>query len=439
MRLIFELSLFLCLLPLCCAAASPDRTGLLKRFLRYAALNTASDAASKIRPTTEGQTRFARLLVDELHEFGLTDAKVNQQGYVYATLPASRGFGEKALPVPGFIAHLDTVGLLGKSPVKPVVHRKYAGGDLVLPGDRSQVVSPKEHERLAAKKGSDIVTSDGRTVLGADDKAGIAEIMTAIDLLTNDSLFPHGPVKIAFTPDEETGCGMDAFDGKKWGADFAYTVDGEQLGELNDETFNATSAYVTFTGRNCHPGSAKGVMVNSLYAAAKFLAGLPKTQRPEAVAGRKGYQHPHNIVGEEESATVQLILRDFTLPGIQARQKLLRDLATRTAKSFPGIECKVRIEESYRNMKQAIEPYPFLIALAAEAMRMAGITPVKRPIRGGTDGARLSFKGIPCPNLFSGAENVHSRTEWVAVDDMAKSVETILNIIRLWPSRAVRK
>lgn len=462
MALLLKLTFCLCLIPVTWAMASPAKARggcsrrpvgagpvataapevvhrkVLDRFLRYAAIDTASDSEAKVLPTSEGQRRFADLLVGELQGLGLDHCGVSPNGYVFATLPATPGFNGKGIPVLGFICHLDTVPLLGPGPIRPVVHRRYGGGDLVLPGDRSQVIRVKEHRRLAEKIGSDIVTSDGTTILGADDKAGIAEVMTALEML-REHPFPHGQIEIAFTPDEETGRGMDGFDGKGWAARFAYTVDGEQLGEMNDETFNAASAKVTFYGRNCHPGSAKGVMVNALYAAARFLEALPADQRPEAVDGRAGYQHPYSVNGEEEAVTVQLILRDFSLDGLKARQKLVRALATRIARGLPGMRAEVGITESYRNMKPVIDRHPFLIAAAEQAMREAGVTPVRVPIRGGTDGARLSYQGVPCPNLFSGAENVHARTEWIAVDDMVRAVATIVNLVRIWPEQAAAR
>ncbi|RCK78279.1 MAG: Tripeptide aminopeptidase [Candidatus Ozemobacter sibiricus] len=426
------LAVLCCLLPVGITAGGAIHRRVLERFLRYAALDTASDSAARTLPTSEGQRRFADLLVGELRGLGLSDARLAAQGYVYATLPATPGHEGTALPVLGFICHLDTVPLLGSGPIRPIVHPAYAGGDLVLPGDPTQVLSPREHPRLRDKIGSDIVTSDGRTILGADDKAGIAEVLTAIELLRERGI-PHGPVAIAFTPDEETGRGMEGFDVAGWGASYAFTVDGEEVGELNDETFNAASATVVFTGHNCHPGSAKGVMVNALYAAARFLSDLPPRQRPEAVDGRVGYQHPHTVTGEEEEARIKLILRDFSLTGLRQRQRLVRELAARTARRFPGVRATVTIEEGYRNMKPVIARHPFLIAAAEEAMRRVGLTPIRRPIRGGTDGAVLSYKGIPCPNLFCGCENPHSRTEWIAVDDMVKAVETIVELIRVWP------
>ncbi|MBI4863414.1 MAG: peptidase T [Candidatus Riflebacteria bacterium] len=409
---------------------------VLGRFLRYAAIPTQSkDQAGKV-PSTDSQWTLARLLVEELKTVGLKDARVDSKCCVYATLPSNLPPGKaEKIPTIGLISHLDTSPDVPEGPIKPVIHRKYAGGDLALSNDRSRVLTVAENPLLKKQIGADIVTTDGTTLLGADDKAGIAEIVTALEELVANPGILHGTIKIAFTPDEEVGGSVDAFDVKGWGARYAYTVDGEQLGELSDQTFNASAGTVTFLGKNVHPGDAKGKMVNSLYAACRFVGELPRSIRPERVDGFEGYIHANAITGSEEKTTVKLLLRDFQRSGIQRKTALLERLLKRIQREFPGTKATLTVTESYRNMHDVLKDVPFVTDFAAEAMRSAGVTPVFKPVRGGTDGSDITFKGVPTPNLFTGGHNPHSRFEWISSRDMEKAVLTLVNLVRIWAEK----
>lgn len=403
---------------------------LLERFLRYVRIDTQSQEDVEEVPSTAKQFDLANLLLDELKALGLADARVDKHCYVYATLPSNLpiDFPNK-VPAVGFIAHLDTSPSVSGNNVNPLVH-EYRGGDIVLPG--GTVIAEAESPELKRFRGGTIVTADGTTLLGADDKAGIAVIMEVLERLCTDHGIQHGEVKIAFTPDEEVGRGSEFFDIEGWGARYAYTVDGEKLGELNVETFNAAQAVVTFHGKNTHPGYAKGIMINSQYALADFILALPRDARPETTDGRQGYLHPYVIEGNEEKSQVKVLLRDFDIQGISEKQRTIEEIKERVLAAWPGLKIDITVKERYRNMIEVLRQFPKVADLASRAMKAAGIEPLYLPIRGGTDGAGLSFRGLPAPNIFMGCNNPHGKLEWVALEGMEKSVQTVINLIGLW-------
>ena len=407
---------------------------VLDRFLRYVVIDTQSDPASPTVPSTEKQKDLGRLLVRELQEMGIADAHLDTYGYVYATIPAT---SDKHVPVVCFCSHMDTSPDCSGKNVKPQVVSNYRGGDLVLPGDPSQVISASEHPALAGQIGNDIVTTDGTTLLGADNKAGVAEIMDAAKFLIEHPEIKHGPIKILFTPDEEIGRGVDKVDLKKLGADFAYTIDGETAGYLEDETFSADGATVTITGVSAHPGFAKGKMEHAIKIAARIVERLPaNTCSPETTEGKEGFLHPIGMSGSLESAKLSFIVRDFTEQGLKEKEALLISIVDDVMEKFPRSSATIEIKPQYRNMKEIVDRHPEIIDHAMEAIRRSGLTPVRSSIRGGTDGSRLSFMGLPCPNIFSGAHAFHSRLEWVSVQDMQAAVRTIVNLAMIFEERA---
>jgi tripeptide aminopeptidase len=404
-----------------------------ERFLRYAVIDTQSDPASPTCPSTEKQKNLGRLLASELREIGLPDAHLDENGYVYATLPANT---DKRVPVICLCSHMDTSPDCSGANVKPQIVRNYQGGDIVLTADPSQVIRFKEHPALANQIGHDIVTTDGTTLLGADNKAGLAEIMDAVHFLKNNPQIKHGTIKILFTPDEEIGRGVDKADLKKLGADFAYTIDGESAGQIEDETFSADAATIVIEGVSAHPGFAKGKMEHAIKIAATIVERLPKNQSPETTEGREGFLHPIAIGGTLETATLGLIVRDFTEHGLREKEALLETIIQGVMKNYPRSTYRLDIKPQYRNMKQVIDAHPEIVEYAIEAVRRAGLTPVKTAIRGGTDGSRLSFMGLPCPNIFAGEHAFHSRLEWVSRQDMEKAVQTIVHLAMVWEERA---
>ncbi|SDS11459.1 peptidase T. Metallo peptidase. MEROPS family M20B [Bradyrhizobium canariense] len=405
-----------------------------ERFLRYVVIDTQSDAASATCPSTEKQKDLGTLLASELQAMGIRDAHLDAYGYVYATIPANT---DKKVPVICFCSHMDTSPDCSGKDVKPQIIRNYRGGDIVLPGDRSQIIRAAEHPALADQIGNDIVTTDGTTLLGADNKAGVAEIMDAAHFLINNPQIKHGTIKILFTPDEEIGRGVDKADLKKLGADFAYTMDGETAGNIEDETFSADGATVTIEGVSTHPGYAKGKMEHAIKIAAAIVDRLPKdTCSPETTEGKQGFLHPIAISGALEKATLSFIVRDFTDEGLKEKEVLLEDIIKEVMKDFPRSTYRLEIRQQYRNMKQVIDAHPAIMENAIEAIRRAGLKPVKTSIRGGTDGSRLSFMGLPCPNIFAGEHAFHSRLEWVSVQDMEKAVQTIVHLVMIWEERA---
>jgi tripeptide aminopeptidase len=405
-----------------------------ERFLRYVVIDTQSDPASPTCPSTAKQKDLGALLAKELRDLGLADAHLDEFGYVYATIPSNT---DKQIPVICFCSHMDTSPDCTGRDVKPQIVRNYRGDDIVLPGDAAQIIRAAEHPALSDQIGNDIVTSDGTTLLGADNKAGVAEIMDAAYFLINNPQIKHGAIKILFTPDEEIGRGVDKADLKKLGADFGYTIDGESAGHIEDETFSADAATITIEGVSTHPGFAKGKMEHAIKIAAAIVERLPKdTCSPETTEGKQGFLHPVGVHGTLEQATLSFIVRDFTDDGLRQKEELLETIVQDVMKGFPRSSYRLEIKPQYRNMKQVIDRHPQLIDYAMEAIRRAGLEPVKTSIRGGTDGSRLSFMGLPCPNIFAGEHAFHSRLEWVSVQDMEKAMQTIVHLAMIWEERA---
>ena len=405
-----------------------------ERLLRYVVIDTQSDPASPTCPSTEKQKNLGRLLATELQAMGLADAHLDDYGYVYATIPANTG---KKVPVICFCSHMDTSPDCSGKDVKPQIVKNYRGGDIVLPGDPTQIIRAAEHPALADQIGNDIITTDGTTLLGADNKAGLAEIMDAAQFLISHPEIKHGTIKILFTPDEEIGRGVDKADLKKLAADFAYTMDGESAGTIEDETFSADGATLSIEGVSTHPGFAKGKMEHAIKIASAIVDRLPRdTCSPETTEGKQGFLHPIAISGALEKAVLSFIVRDFTDEGLKEKEQLLEGIVKDVMKSYPRSSYRLEIKPQYRNMKQVIDRYPEIIDYAVEAIRRAGLTPVKSSIRGGTDGSRLSFMGLPCPNIFAGEHAFHSRLEWVSRQDMEKAVQTIVHLAMIWEERA---
>ena len=408
--------------------------GVTERFLRYVTIDTQSDPKSPTCPSTEKQKDLGRLLASELMTLGVADAHLDEHGYVYATIPANTS---KKVPVICFCSHMDTSPDCTGKNVRPQIVKNYRGGDITLATDPSQVIRVAEHPALKVQIGNDIITTDGTTLLGADNKAGIAEIMDAAQHLIHNPQVKHGTIKILFTPDEEIGRGVDRADLKKLGADFAYTIDGETAGQIEDETFSADAATITIHGVSAHPGSAKGKMEHAIKIAAAIVDRLPKsTCSPETTEGKQGFLHPIGISGALERATLGLIVRDFTVAGLKEKEALLERVVKNVMKDYPRSTYAIEIKEQYRNMKEVIDRYPQTVEYAIEAIRRAGLEPVRASIRGGTDGSRLSFMGLPCPKIFAGEHAFHSRLEWVSRQDMEKAVQTIVHLAMIWEERA---
>ena len=411
----------------------------LDRFIRYAKIDTQSKDDVEAYPSTQKQLDLLNLLLHELKELGLKDAVIDRYGYVMATIPSNVPGSHKAfgkVPRIGFISHVDTSPSASGTNVKPQVIKGYKGGDIVLPGDTSVVIRTSENPDLAANIGKTIVTSDGTTLLGADDKAGLAIIMTAAQKLVNTPSLVHGDIRIGFTPDEEVGNGTKFFDLKVFGADFAYTVDGDTPGELNKETFSANQAVITVHGRNIHPGTAKNIMVNSIRAMADIIVRMPKDIAPETTEGYEPYIHPHVLEGEEAKSTLKILLRDFNTPGLDVLKKRLEKIIAEVQPLHPKAKIELKIIEQYRNMKDYMGNDSRVLDCLWEATRRTGIEPKWVPIRGGTDGSRLTEKGLPTPNIFTGGHNYHGHTEWLSVDGMEKSVETVVNLAQLWVEKS---
>jgi len=407
-------------------------SAVLDRFLRYVQYDTQSDENSSSYPSTGKQLALLKDLAEELRGLGLTDAVMDEHGYVTATVPAT---SRKQVPTIAFIAHVDTSPELTGAQVKPIVHRKYDGRDLVLPDDSTAVLRTADCPPLAERLGDDIVTASGTTLLGADNKAGVAEIVTAAERLMADRGIPHGPIKIAFTPDEEVGRGTLHFDVNAFGATYAYTMDGSSRGELEFESFSADAMTVTFVGFNTHPGYAKDRMINAIKVAADFIGHLPPAISPETTEGYEGFVHPYVLQGGGEKATVRFIIRDFRTAALKEKEEMVERLA-RDAAARHGAKVEISIEEQYRNMREVLDRHPHAVEYAREAIRRAGLEVRERPIRGGTDGSKLSFMGLPTPNIFAGEHNFHSRLEWVSVQDMEKAVEVIVNLAAIWHERS---
>jgi tripeptide aminopeptidase len=410
------------------------KDAVLDRFLRYVVIDTQSSEESTTYPSTEKQLDLLKLLAAELMQLGLQDVSLDSWGYVTATLPANIPKNNPAygkVPAIGLIAHVDTSPSTSGANVKPQVI-DYKGGDIVQPGDNSVIITETENPELKQNIGKTIVTSDGTTLLGADDKAGVAIIMTAVQSLLNNPKLLHGDIKIGFTPDEEVGTGTKYFDIAKFGAKFAYTVDGDTPGELNKETFSADSAIITVHGRNIHPGTAKGIMVNSIRAIADIIARLPKDIAPETTEGYEPYIHPHNLQGEEEKSVLKILLRDFRTDGLAELKKRLEKIIEEVKPLHPKARIELEIVESYRNMREGLEKDPRVLDCLWKATKRAGLEPKWVPIRGGTDGSRLTADGLPTPNIFTGGKNYHGKTEWVSVSGMESAVSTVVHLVQVW-------
>lgn len=403
----------------------------MSRFLDYVTIDTQSDPYSKSCPSTETQWKLAKKLVMELHQIGMQEVSIDEHAYIMATLPSNM---DKMVPTIGFIAHMDTSPDFSGKNVKPKVVENYDGKDIVLNKSKNILLSPDYFEDLLQYQGQTLITTDGTTLLGADDKAGIAEIVTAMEYLLENPQIKHGKIRIAFTPDEEIGRGAHKFDVKKFGAEWAYTMDGSQLGELEFENFNAAKAELVFTGKSVHPGYAKDKMVNAVGLAGEFMSLLPNREVPEHTSGMEGFFHIHKIKGDIENAGLELIVRDHDAIQFEARKSLLRDIVAKLNQRH-GPCAELKIEDQYRNMREKVEPVYHIVEIAEEAMKSLGIEPLIKPIRGGTDGSQLSFMGLPCPNIFAGGHNFHGKYEYVPLESMQKAVQVIVRICELTASQ----
>ncbi len=405
------------------------------RFMRYVKIDTQSDPTSTAHPTTEKQKDLSKVLQRELFGMGITDATTDEFGYVYATIPANSD--KKNIPVICFCAHVDTAPDCSGTGVKPILHRYYDGNDIVLPDDTTQVLRMSDSPYLKNHINNGIITTSGTTLLGADDKSGVAAIMEAALYFIQNPAVKHGDIKILFTPDEEVGQGTAKVDMQKLGAQYGYTLDGGEAGSLEDETFSADAAVLTIHGVIVHPGYAKDKLVNALKVAGAVLDALPKNEwSPETTEKKEGFVHPTAVNGIAEKATIQFIVRDFTLAGLQQHHDRLKQIAEETVAKFPGATVEYAAQEQYRNMKEVLDTCPQVAAYAEEAIQRAGLTVKKESIRGGTDGSRFSYIGMPCPNIFTGMQNIHSKLEWIGIKDMAKAAETIVHVAMIWEEKS---
>lgn len=408
---------------------------LAERLMRYVQIDTQSDPTSDTFPTTAKQKNLSKLLVQELRGMGITNAETDEYGYVYATIESNSD--KKNIPAICFCSHVDTAPDCSGTNVKPIHHRFYDGKDIVLPDDNSQVLNVRDTPYLEKHIGHGVITASGLTLLGADDKSGVAVIMEAALFLVQHPAIKHGAIKILFTPDEEVGKGTAKVDMQKLGAQFGYTLDGGEAGSLEDETFSADAATITIEGVIVHPGYAKGKLVNALKVAGAVLDALPKNEwSPETTEEREGFVHPVAVNGIAEKATIQFIVRDFTLTGLQAHHERLKSIAAGVVAQFPGATMEYKWQEQYRNMKEVLDKYPQVAAYAEEAIQRAGLHVKKESIRGGTDGSRFSYIGMPCPNIFTGMQNIHSKLEWIGTKDMANAAETIVHLAMIWEENA---
>lgn len=407
---------------------------VVERFMRYVQIDTQSDPQSSNSPTTEKQKDLSKLLVQELVQMGIADAHLDDFGYVYATIAANTN---KEVPVICFCSHVDTAPDCSGTNVKPILYENYQGQEIVLPDDETQVLKISEFKYLEEHIGNSIITASGTTLLGSDDKAGVAEIMDMANFLITHPEVKHGTIKILFTPDEEVGRGTANLNMNKLAADFGYTLDGGELGALEDETFSADSAVITVYGVIAHPGYAKGHLVNALKIAGEILAVLPKNEfSPETTEQREGFVHPVRVEGLAEKATIEFIVRDFTREGLQQNAERLQKIAEEVLQKYPKARMELKVTEQYRNMKEVLDLHPQVVAFAEEALRRSNLTARKQSIRGGTDGSRLSFMGLPCPNLFTGMQGIHSKKEWIGVRDMQKAVEVLVNLVQVWEEKS---
>lgn len=405
-----------------------EKQQLIERFISYVTVDTESDPESKTTPSSKKQWDLANALVEELKKIGLEDVTIDEHAYIMATLASNVSH---EVPVIGFISHFDTTPDFTGANVKPQIIENYDGKDIVLNSAENIILSPSDFDDLLMYKGQTLITTDGTTLLGADDKAGVAEIISAMEYLINHPEIKHGKIRIGFTPDEEIGRGAHKFDVKKFGASWAYTMDGSQVGELEYENFNAAGAEVTIKGKIVHPGYAKGKMINSMYIATQFINALPRIETPEHTEDRQGFFHLHNMKGEVDSTKLQYIIRDHDSSHFEARKEVIQKLADDINAQYGSLVVSVEIKDQYFNMRKKIEPVMHIVEIAKEAMEMAGIKAIIKPIRGGTDGSQLSFMGLPCPNIFAGGHNFHGRFEYVPVESMIKAIQVIVNIVQL--------
>ena len=432
------LALVLCLIAAISGQAQsqlkPPTESALDRFLRYVKIDTQSAEDQPTVPSTRKQLNLANLLAKELKSLGAQGVRVSEFGIVYGMIPGNLTDSSK-VPTLGFIAHMDTSPEVSGENVNPIIHKNYQGGDIVLPKDPNQVITVAKNPILKEMIGDDIITADGTTLLGSDDKSGCAEILTMIDTLRQNPQIKHGNLAIAFTPDEEVSGGVEKFDVQGFGAQVAYTVDGGELGEISNETWSAKTATVTFQGRNTHPGTAKGVMINALFAIADYLDRFPHDMLPEATEERVGFVHPYTGALEVDKSSLKILLRDFDMSGLNAKEKLLRDMVTQTQAKFPDVKITIDIKENYKNMKEVLKNYPELTDNAFEAARRAGLKPFMKAIRGGTDGADLTFRGLPTPNLFTGGHNFHGMLEFNSRRGLEKTTETLINLVQIFAAQ----
>ncbi|MEA4868774.1 MAG: peptidase T [Rikenellaceae bacterium] len=412
------------------------KKNILERFLRYISIDTASDPESPTQPSSEKQLTLSRLLVKELKEMGVKDVALDQYGYVMATIPSNLPSGTK-VPKIGFIAHVDSAPDAPGDNINPQIIENYDGSDIVINSEKNMIMKTAEFPELLKYKGQTIITTDGNTLLGADDKAGIAEIMAAAEYLMTHPEFPRGEIKIGFTPDEEIGRGVDKFDVKKFDADWAYTLDGGEIGELEYENFNAASAKIHIQGRNIHPGYAKDKMINAIILASEFNSLLPVEQRPEFTQNYEGFFHIIRFDGTVENAMIQYIIRDHDFDKFEQKKNLIEESITFMNKKYGNGTFRLELNDQYYNMRKQVEPHYHIVEKAVEAMKMAGVDPNIKPIRGGTDGSRLSYMGLPCPNIFAGGHNFHGRYEYIPLESMEKASQVILNIVKLYAQENV--
>ncbi len=407
---------------------------ILKRFFRYVKIDTQSkEGVVDHFPSTEKQKNLSKILVKELKNIGCKDAEMDTYGYVTGTYESNLTKREAdSIPVIGLLAHVDTSPEVSGKNVKPVIHKNYQGEDIHLSGDSSQIIKVKENPELKKYTGEDIITSDGTTLLGADDKAGIAEILTMLQYLNEHPEIKHGTLKIGFTPDEEVGRGTEYFDLKRFGADYAYTIDGGKAGDIENETFNASAAEIIVTGKNVHPGYAKNKMINSIKIIAEIIQKIKKEPAPEKTEKREGYLHPYQLQGSVERSVIKILLRDFELKGNEEKAEKLNKICKSIQKKYPGANIEISIKEQYKNMRLKLEKEPKVTEYALQAVKQAGLKPKLHIIRGGTDGAKLCYKGLLTPNIFTGGMNFHSKTEWIPVPAMEKTVETLINLVQIW-------
>ena len=414
----------------------PPKESVMDRFLRYVKIDTQSKEDQDTVPSTQKQFNLAKLLAKELKELGASNVRVSEYCYVYATIPGNLPDNTK-VPTIGLISHMDTSPAVSGENVNPIIHKNYDGkSDIVLPNDKTQIITVEKNPYLKELKGDDIITADGTTLLGSDDKSGCAEIMTLVEILMANPQIRHGTIQIGFTPDEEVGNGASKFDVQGFGAKFAYTVDGEELGEISDETWSARQATVTFQGKSTHHGTAKGIMVNSMYAFSDFVARFPKDKLPETTEKRVGFVHPYGGVADVEQSSVKVLLRDFDMSGLDEKEKMLNDMVKETQAKFPDVKITMTVKEQYKNMKEVLKDFPELTDNAMEAARRAGLKPHLRPIRGGTDGSRLTYMGLPCPNLFTGGHNFHGKLEFNSHRGLEKSTEMLLHLVQIFVEKS---